>query len=135
MRKTSIVAAVVAAMMVVATGSYAFAAETGSMVKTNNSDLVVMPGAGAGAVRLHFSGAERLHNDFKGGLTIIKDNTGLMHYRPEAYQVVNGKFRTVEVHFRIEGKDEATVVFSKTDPGVPIVVRWGAVMSGHSVLR
>jgi len=138
MKKTSIVAAVLAGALALATGSYAFAAgmnpASGAVVKTNDSDLMVMPGAGAGAVRLHFSGAERLRNDFRGGLTIIKDNTGSMHYRPEAYQVVNGKFKSVEVHFRIEGKDEATVEFGKTDPGVPVILRWGAVMSGQSVV-
>ena len=137
MKKTSIVAAVVAGLMILAPGSYAFAAgvSTGSssVVKTNNSDLMVMPGAAAGSVRLHFSGAERLFNEFHGGLTIIKDNRGLMHYRPEAYQVVNGKYKSVEVQFRIEGKDEAVVEFGKTAPGVPIILRSGAVMSGQSL--
>lgn len=138
MKKTSIVAAVVAGIMTLGTGSYAFAAgassASASVVKTNESDLMVMPDAGTDSVRLHFAGAERLHTDIHGGLTIFRGNAGLRYYRPDAYQVINGKMKSVEVRFRIEGRDKATIEFGKIDPGAPVILRWGAVMSTQSAL-
>jgi hypothetical protein len=132
MKKTFIMAAVAAGMLTLATGTYAHGAEIspteGAAVKTMNSDIVVMPGTGSDTLRLRFSGADLLHQEFHGGLTVYEASGGRMHYRPEAYQLINGKRRSVEVHFQIEGKDQATVRFGKADRNAPVILERGAFM-------
>lgn len=127
MKKTFVAAAVAAGLMMLATGTSALAAE--SMMKTDKSDFVVMPGTGSDTLRLHFSGAERLHRDFPGGgLIVFQAGGGRMHYRPDAYQLINGKLKAVAVDFLIDGKDEATVQFGKIDKSAPVFLKRGAMM-------
>jgi hypothetical protein len=131
MKKTFIAAALTAGIMTLTPGTYAFAADMnptmGSAVAKNNSDITVMPGTND-ALRLHFSGAERLHIEFPGGLTVFEGNGERMHYKPDAWQMVNGKLKAVEVRFHIEGKDEVTVQFGKVDKNAPVILKRGALM-------
>ena len=132
MNKTSIAAAAVMGIMTLATGSYALASESnqapGSVVKTNGSDVMLAPGAGSNTLRLHFVGAEIITHEAHGGLMIVKARGQLLHYRPDAYQLINGKIKPVEVHFVIEGKDLAVVQFGQIDENAPVVLKRGAVM-------
>ena len=136
MNKTSIVSAVVAGIMTLATCSAAFAADvnlsSGSGAKTNSSDVMVMPGTDSQPLRLHFSGAERLHHEL-GGLTVFQTNGERMHYRPDAYQVINGKHKPVEVNLHIEGNDQVTVEFGKVDKSAPVILKRGAAMFSQPV--
>jgi hypothetical protein len=146
MKNTSIAAAVLMGIMTLATGTYALAADmdtagsvrrevsvmSGSAVTTHGSDLTVMPGADSAALQLHFSGSERIERNFPGGLTIFKAHNLRMNYKPNAYQVINGKIKTVELQFRIDDMDHATIEFGKMDKSAPVIVKWGAVMSSPS---
>lgn len=138
MKRTSILAAVAAGVITLATGAHAFAAEMnltpGSVVSKSGSDVTVMHGA-SDTLRLHFAGAEIVTHEPDGGLMIVKARGQLMHYRPEAYQLIDGEMKPVEVHFRIEGKDRATVQFGKVDNNAPVILKGGAVMSSQPVWR
>jgi hypothetical protein len=132
MKKTFVMTAVAVGIMTLATGTNALASEmnltAGSTLRTTGSDVVVMPGTASNELQLHFSGAERLHNEFHGGLTVFEAAGGRMYYRPDAYQLINGKRKPVEVSFHIDGKDLVTVQFGKTDKSAPIILERGAIM-------
>jgi hypothetical protein len=133
MKKNSIVAAVAIGIMTLATGTYALASELNptprSVVTTNGSDITVIPGTGSDTLRVHFSGAEIVTQESPGGLMIVKAKGQLMHYRPEAYQVINGEIKPVEVNFHIEGKDQVVVQFGEIDKNAPIILKRGALIS------
>jgi hypothetical protein len=135
MKKNSIVAVVAVGMMTLATGSYAWGAArnttSSAVVTTNGSDVTLMPGTGSDTLQLHFSGAQIIAQEPHGGLTIVKARGQLLHYRPEAYQLINGEITPVEVTFRIEGTDHVVVQFGKIDKNVPVILKQGAVMSGR----
>lgn len=131
MKKISIVATAVLGMMTLATGTYALAAAPtttpGAVVRPNGSDVTLKPGSDT--LRLHFSGAEIITRESTGGLMIVKARGRLLHYRPEAYQVIDGEMKPVEVHFRIEGTDQVVVQFGNIDKSAPVILKQGAVMS------
>lgn len=108
MNKTSIVAAAAIGMMALATGTYALAAERNqtpsAVVRTNSSDVTLMPGTGASTLRLHFSGAEIITQESPGGLMIVKAKGRQLHYRPVVVQ------------------------FGKIDRNAPVILKRGAVM-------
>ena len=135
MKKNSIVTVVAIGMMTLATGTYALGAAgtkaPSAFVTANGSDVTLMPGAGSDTLRLHFSGAEIITHESHGGLMIVKARGQLMHYRPEAYQVINGETKPVEVNFKIEGRDQVVVEFGKIDKNAPVILKQGAVMSGN----
>jgi hypothetical protein len=132
MKKNFIAAAAAAGIITLATGTYALAAPSNpapsSVVTTNGTDIKVMPGTGSDTLRVHFSGAEIITHESSGGLMIVKARGQLLHYRPEAYQLINGEIKPVEVHFRIEGTDQAIVEFGKSDKSAPVFLKRGAVM-------
>jgi hypothetical protein len=136
MKKTSIVTVVAAGMITLLTGTYALAAKitptSDAVVKTNDSDIMVMPGT-TDNLRLHFSGADRLHREFPGGLTVYQANGETMHYRPDAYQMINGKLKAVDLSFHIEGRDQVTVKFGKIDKSAPVFLKRGGVMFSQGV--
>jgi hypothetical protein len=138
MKRNSIIAAAAFGLITLATGSYAFAAErnpsSGSNVRTDGSDVTLMPGSGSDTLRLHFSGAEIITHEGPGGLMIVKARGRLLHYRPNAYQVINGEIRPVEVGFRIDGVDQVVVQFGKIDKSAPVILKQGAVMHDQPLL-
>ena len=137
MKQTSIVAVAAIGMITLATGTYALGAARNTRpsapvtknVTTNGSDVTLMPGSGSDTLRLHFSGAQIITHESPGGLMIVKSGGRLLHYRPEAYQLINGEIKTVELSFRIEGMDQVVVQFGKTDKNAPVILKQGAVMS------
>jgi hypothetical protein len=135
MKKNSIVATVAIGMMTLATGSYALGAARNTtpsaIVTANGSDVTLMPGSGSETLRLHFSGAQIITHESPGGLMIVKSGGRMLHYRPEAYQLINGEIKTVELQFRIEGMDQVVVQFGKMDNNAPVILKQGAVMSGQ----
>jgi hypothetical protein len=124
-------------MMTLATGTFALAAARnptpGSVVRMNGSDVTLMPGTGSDTLRLHFSGAEIITHDSPGGLMIVKAKGRLLHYRPDAYQVIGGEAIPVEVHFRIDGVDQVVVQFDRIDKNAPVILKQGAVMCDQPV--
>lgn len=138
MKTTSIVAAIAVGMITLATGTYALAAQrtpaAGSIVSTNGSDVTLMPGTGTATLRLRFSGAQIITHESAGGLMIVKAKGQLLHYRPDAYQLINGEIKPVEVHFRIEGIDQVVVQFGNIDKNAPVILKQGAGMYGQPEL-
>ncbi len=65
---------------------------------------------------------------------IVKAKGRLLHYRPNAYQVIDGEMRPVEVGFRIDGVDQVVVQFGKIDKNAPVILKQGAVMYDKPVL-
>jgi hypothetical protein len=137
MKKTSIATVVAIGIMTLVTGTCAFAAKgnttPGSAVVTNGSDVTFMPGTGSDTLRLHFSGAEIITRESAGGLMIVKARGQLLHYRPDAYQVINGEMKPVELRFQIEDKDQVVVQFGKIDKNVPVILKQGADVRSASV--
>jgi hypothetical protein len=138
MKRTSSIAAAAFGLMTLTAGSYAFAAgrnpSQSSSVRTNGSDVTLMPGSGTDTLRLHFSGAEIITHEGPGGLMIVKAKGRLLHYRPNAYQVIDGEMRPVEVGFRIDGVDQVVVQFGKIDKNAPVILKQGTVMYDKPVL-
>jgi hypothetical protein len=136
MKKNSIVAVIAIGMMALATGTYALGAARNTtpsaVVTTNGSDVTLTPGSGSDTFRLHFSGAKIITHESSGGLMIVKARGEMLHYRPEAYQLINGEAKPVEVNFKIEGMDQVVVEFGKIDKSAPVILKQGAVMSDKS---
>jgi len=136
MKKNSIVTVIAIGMMTLVTGSYALGTPRNTtpsaVVTTNGSDVTLMPGTGSDTLRLHFAGAQIITHESARGLMIVKAGGQLLHYRPEAYQLIDGEMKPVEVSFKIEGKDQVVVQFGKMDKNAPVILRQGAVMSGKS---
>jgi hypothetical protein len=136
MKKTSIAAAVTAGVIMLTANTYALASEMKptNVLKTNDSDLTVMPGAGSEPVQLQFSGAAHLYANAPGELTVFKATGAVTHYRPVAYQMVDGKMKRIEVHFRIDSKNQATLQLGARDENAPVVLQGGAAIAHQPVL-
>ena len=64
----------------------------GSALRAANSrDLMIQGASETAPVHLHFAGAERLELGAPGELCVIRHGSRPQHYRPDAYQIVNGK--------------------------------------------
>ena len=133
MMKNGIATAVLTGLLAVMTGSAARAADivtaVGSANKVsvrNNRDLIVAPGLGEGELQLHFAGADRIDFGVAGELSIVRIGGGLAHYRPEAYQMIDGKVQAVVMSYKVEGKDRVTVKFGNHDNSAPVIVKRGA---------
>jgi hypothetical protein len=85
-------------------------------------DLVIEPGADPSELQLHFKGAERVTFNLTGGLDIINANGSVWHYKPEVYQVVNGKRRAVVVGYHVVDKDHVSLKVRDFDPSTALVV-------------
>jgi hypothetical protein len=86
-------------------------AYTSAMTATNN-----------GSVELHFAGAERVSQNGKGGLDVFKADGSVWHYRPNVYQVVNGKRRSVLPNYHIVDRDRVELQMKNADPSAAVVV-------------
>jgi hypothetical protein len=127
-----ITTAVMAGILSLVSGSPAFA---GSIVKTsepelvsraNSPDLVIQGASKNVPVQLHFGGAERIDFGKPGELIVIRHGLR-QHYRPDVYQVIDGKWRPVAVSYRLSGGDLVTVNFGSLDNSAPVFLRNGAV--------
>jgi hypothetical protein len=126
MKKTLIVTAL--GIMTLVTGTNALAAQRNAAPA---SDVTWMPRTGSDTLRLHFAGAEIITHESTGGLMIVKAKGQLLHYRPDAYQLIDGEIKPVEVHFRIDGIDQVVVEFGNLDKNAPVILKQGSVMYGQ----
>jgi hypothetical protein len=85
-------------------------------------DMVIEPGADPSELQLHFAGAERVTRNASGNLDIVKKDGSMWHYKPEVYQVVNGKRKPVVAGFRILDKDRVSLRVDHADPSAAIVI-------------
>jgi hypothetical protein len=92
----------------------------------NSRDLMIQAASATAPVQLHFAGAERLELGAPGELCVIRHGSREQHYRPDAYQIVNGKARHLTVDYTINGGDRVTLRFGNVDSSAPIFLRDGA---------
>jgi hypothetical protein len=126
-----ITTAVLAGILSLIPGSPAFA---GNSIKTsppglstvNSRDLIVQGEAETAPVQLHFGGAERIDLGRPGELIVIRHGSR-QHYRPDAYQIIDGKWRPLTVGYTVNGADRVTVNFGNFDDSAPVYLRYGAV--------
>jgi hypothetical protein len=85
-------------------------------------DMVVEPGTDPSELQMHFAGAERVTPNASGNLDIIKKDGTVWHYKPQIYQVVNGKRRPVVVSYHVMDKDRVSLKVQKLDPAGSLVV-------------
>ncbi len=86
-------------------------------------DLIIEPGTDPSSVQLHFADAERIGYSGTGSLEIVSKDGHAWHYRPQVYQVVNGKRKTLTVTFSFIGHDRVGLkVLGNYDPSAPLVV-------------
>ena len=127
-----ITTAVMAGILSLIPGSPAFA---GNIVETsaprlistvNSRDLIIQGALETVPVQLHFGGAERIELGRPGELIVMRHGSR-QHYRPEAYQIIDGKWRPLTVGYTINGGDRVTVNFGNFDNSAPVFLRYGAV--------
>jgi hypothetical protein len=117
---------VLSALLAVATVSSAFAG-SGVVLRDKphgapNRDLVIEPGTDPSSVQLHFANAQRVTFLGTGSLEIVNIDGHAWRYRPEVYQIVNGKRKLVPVGFSFTGRDRVSLRLSKYDPSAPLIV-------------
>ena len=128
--KSVITAAVLTGILLLIPASPVLAASiinnsaSASVSALNARDLVIQSVAAGASFQLHFSGAEHIDFGSPGELLIMRH--GLReHYRPEAYQMIEGKMHRVVVSYSRVGSDRVNVNFIKYDPSAPIILRGG----------
>ncbi len=124
--------AVMAGILSLIPGSPAFAGKivntpaSESISTVNSRDLIIQGASETVPVQLHFGGAELI--EFGGpGELIVMSHGSRRHYRPDAYQIIDGKWRPVAIGYRLNGGDRVTVNFGKFDNSAPVFLRNGAV--------
>ena len=127
-----ITTAVMAGMLSLIPGNPAFAGDVaktsapGLISTVNSRDLIIQGASETVPVQLHFRGAERIDLGRPGELIVMRHGSR-QHYRPEAYQIIDGKWRPLTVGYTINGGDRVTVNFGNFDNSAPVFLRYGAV--------
>jgi hypothetical protein len=96
-----------------------------SVSAVNSRDLIIQGASETAPVQLHFAGAERIEIVGPGELSVLRHGSR-QHYRPDAYQIINGKARHLTVGYKVNGGDRVTVNFGNFDNSAPIFLRDGA---------
>lgn len=137
MNKKFFVSAAASAAMALVMGANAMAADIGTTSQpykasgityvdrsgnTGIKDLVVEAGTDPKSVELHFAGAQKVEFGEAGGLRITRANGSIWHYKPQVYQLVNGKRHYVVVGFHFIGKDRVALRPGRFDTSAPLVV-------------
>jgi hypothetical protein len=101
-----------------------------SVSTVNSRDLMIQGASETNPVQLHFAGAERVELVAPGELSVLRHGSR-QHYRPDAYQIINGKARHLTVSYTLNGGDRVTVNFGNFDNSAPIFLRDGASTLQH----
>ncbi len=91
----------------------------------NSRDLMIQGVSESAPLQLHFAGAERFDLGAPGELCVIRHGSR-QHYRPDAYQIIDGKTRHLTVSYTLNGGDRVSIHFGNFDIGAPIFLRDGA---------
>ena len=127
-----ITTAVMAGMLSLIPGNPAFAGDVaktsapGLISTVNSRDLIIQGASETVPVQLHFGGAERIDLGRPGELIVMRHGSR-QHYRPEAYQIIDGKWRPLTVGYKLNGTNRVTVNFGNFDNSAPVFLRYGAV--------
>jgi hypothetical protein len=126
MNKRFLVPVVLSAVLMVTTVSSAAAGSgVASREKAHAAPsraYVIEPGTDPSSVQLHFAGAQHVRYSGTGELEIVNTDGHAWHYRPEVYQIVNGKRKLLLVGFSFVGRDRVALHLDKYDPSVPLVL-------------
>ena len=133
MKRRIFTSAVATGLLAVAMGSTAMAAEASATITAraavtmlNARDMVFQPGSETAHVQVHFADADRIQPGGPGELFITRANGNRVAYRPEAYQMINGKMKPVTVSFTKEGRGRVRLNFGKFDQNAPLILRRAA---------
>ncbi len=85
-------------------------------------DFVVSPGADPKAIRLAFSGAEKLSLDDEGNLILHTEGGDVRQRAPIVYQDVHGQKCSVSGEYFLRGEDEVAFQVASYDRGRPLVI-------------
>ena len=127
-----ITTAVMAGMLSLIPGNPSFAGDVaktsapGLISTVNSRDLIIQGASETVPVQLHFGGAERIDFGRPGELIVMRHGSR-QHYRPEAYQIIDGKWRPLTLGYTLNGGDRVTVNFGNFDNSAPVFLRYGAV--------
>jgi hypothetical protein len=126
MNKRFVFSVVLSAVLMVTTVSSAVAG-SGAVSRekahgTPDHAYVIEPGTDPSSVQMHFAGAQRVRYSGAGELEIVNTDGHAWHYRPEVYQIVNGKRKLLSVAFSFLGRDRVALRLDKYDRSVPLIV-------------
>ena len=85
-------------------------------------DFIVAPGADEKAIRLQFAGAQRLNLAQNGDLTIRAANGQVALHKPEIYQQIDGRRRSVRGAFRLLHANQVVFTVGRYDRSRPLVI-------------
>ena len=85
-------------------------------------DFVVAPGAEPGAVRLHFTGQERLAISADGSLTVSAKNGEIAFHKPVVYQMKDGQRAPVEGRFALLAPDAVGFALGDYDRSRELII-------------
>jgi hypothetical protein len=85
-------------------------------------DLIVAPGADAGAICLRVTGADRLELDAQGDLVLSVGAAQLRQHKPILHQVIGGARQEVTGGYRLKGPQTVAFEVGRYDPERPLVI-------------
>jgi photosystem II stability/assembly factor-like uncharacterized protein len=85
-------------------------------------DLVIAPGADAGAVSVQVSGADRLEVDAQGDLVMAVGTIQLRQHKPLLHQLIGGKRKEVTGGYRLKDSQTVTFEIGRYDPQWPLII-------------
>ncbi len=85
-------------------------------------DFLVAPGADPGVIRLEILGADRVFLDAEGQLIVEAGGERIHQHRPVAYQPDGDRRRTVEVTYRLSGRETFSFSLGDFDPALPLII-------------
>jgi hypothetical protein len=85
-------------------------------------DLVVKPGADPGAIRLSFSGADKVSLEETGDVSIRAGDSTLTQHVPKAYQEIDGRNVPVSVRYVLEGDSEVRLAVASFEREQTLVI-------------
>jgi hypothetical protein len=88
----------------------------------DSRDLIIQGAFETVPVQLHFGGAERIELGHPGELVVMRHGS-CQHYRPDVYQIIDGKWRPLAVSYTLTGGDRVTVNFGNFDNSAPVFLR------------
>lgn len=95
-------------------------------------EVVLEAGTDPSTLELRFPGAQKVTFENVGTLLVINHDGSLWRYKPEVYQVVNGKRKPVLFGFHFVGNDRVSLKVQKLNPSAPLVVGPVKGESGNS---
>jgi hypothetical protein len=138
MNKRFFMSAAASGLLALAMGGHALAADVSAVVNagfrtpglslvdrghgSSMRNLVMEPGSDPNSIQLHFNGAQRVSIGPVSSLEIVSADGTSWHYRPELYQVVNGKRHNVAVSFHIVDMSHVTLRVKKFDATAPLIL-------------